>query len=240
MARQPTILPHVLVLAEALRPLAAQLATALAEPAPGAGRGVRLDAVQDHISRIDRAVEGVAASLNRLGAALAAAARALGEGRSPRSGAGGACPADARDSIHRAAGGFAVHVDALCEGYAEVARIPPGSVGKADEGRDLLAAVYRGTLAQIRDWLDEVLHVVDDPVDAMARQGVNAESPAGESVELSFTLTITPPPEVHQLAHWMERQAERAARPAGTGFWSRVAGVALGIGIADWLFLEDD
>ena len=240
MARQPTILPHVLVLAAALRPLAAKLATALARPGPEAGRGVDLDAVKDHISRIDRAVEGAVAGLNQLGAALAAAATALGDGPGPASGARGTCPADARDSIHRAVGGFEAHVDALCDGYAGVAGAPPELLGKADEGRELLAAVYAGTLAQIQDWLDDVLHAVDDPVDAMVRQGLDAQESGKESVELSFTLTIAPPPEVHQLARWMERQTGPAARPAGTGFWSRVAGVALGIGIADWLFLEDD
>lgn len=240
MAKQPTILPHVLVLAEALRPLEAKLATALAKPAPEVRRPIERDAVLDHISRIDRAVEGVVAGLNQLGAALAAAARVLGEGRSAASGAGGACPPQARDAILRAAGGFEARVDALCEGYAEIAGAPPGVRGQAEEGRELLAAIYAGTLVQIQDWLDDVLHVVDDPADALARQGLNAEKSSDESVDLSFMLTITPPPEVDQLARWLERQTERAERPPGTGFWSRVAGVVLGIGIADWLFLEDD
>ena len=55
---------------------------------------------------------------------------------------------------------------------------------------------------------------------------------------LTIDLTLRPPQALEQLVHWAGQNAASAVGRAG--FWSIVAGTVLDIGIADWLFLEDE
>lgn len=100
------------------------------------------------------------------------------------------------------------------------------------QGRDLLAEVHRDVLTQIKDWIEEIVETVKDPLAAVKRRGLQTD----KDVTLTIDLTLRPPQAVEQLVHWAGKNA--ASTVGRAGFWSIVAGTVLGIGIA--LFLEDE
>ena len=85
--------------------------------------------------------------------------------------------------------------------------------------RDLMTAIYRHTLKEIRLWLEEAIAALADPISAMAKRGVDlteqfetlkwATEPDPRNVEIPLTLKLTGAPELSDLTAWMERQVRR-------------------------------
>ncbi len=85
--------------------------------------------------------------------------------------------------------------------------------------RDLMTAVYRHTLNEIRLWLEEVVAGLTDPISELEKRGIGlaeqvetlkwVTEPAPTSVEIPFTLELTPAPELSALTAWSERQVRR-------------------------------
>jgi hypothetical protein len=85
--------------------------------------------------------------------------------------------------------------------------------------RDLMTAIYRHTLNEIRLWLEEVVAGLADPISELEKRGIGlaeqvetlkwVTEPAPTSVQIPFTLELTGAPELSDLTAWMERQVRR-------------------------------
>ena len=215
-----TLLPGVTALGEALRPLLLKLQAQMDAPVCRDLRVVDLASeIADHLDELEDTLQGLVAKANALGELLAREGPVAG--------------------IHRGAGGLEVYLDTLLARYSEVRRWRPGASGAA--ARDSLAGVYRHLLTEVRDWMDELIEAIDDPLAAVKRRGL----PTSGKAHLGFYLTLTEAPELASLHDWLESNLS-GARGYGThsaptekqplGFLGTVAAVALGFGIGSWLF----
>ena len=220
MSTNVTLLPGVADLGEALRPLLLELQTRMVV-------SVRRDLsvsdvageVADHLDEMEDTVSDLAAKVDSLGELLSREGPITG--------------------IHRAAGGLEVYLDTLLTRYSEVRRWRAGASDQ--HARRLLAGAYRHLLTEIRDWMDELIETIDDPLAAVRRRGL----PTSGSVEIPLTLTLTEAPQLAELHDWLESELLGAggygpqpapAEKPGLGFLGTVAAVALGFGIGEWLF----
>jgi hypothetical protein len=137
--------------------------------------------------------------------------------------------------VYRAVGRFEASVDDLLAGYREVCAFDAYS--RDAEARDLLAGVYRHTLMEIRDWLEDLVETLENPMAAVRRRGL----PTTGYVELPLKLTLTAAPELAALARWVEGNAGSVPiGKSGLGFWDTVGALILGWGIGEALFGNDD
>lgn len=152
---------------------------------------------------------------------------------------------DAGDAdVYRAVGRFEAFLDDLLADYHAVRSLQVR--GANVEARDLLAGVYRHFLAEVRDWLGELVETLADPMAAVAKRGL----PTSGRVELPLTLTLTAAPQLEGLSRWAKRQSVslsstqrstgQSSRKSGLGFWGTLGMVALGWGISEALFGDDD
>ena len=208
---QAKLAAEVVALGRALRPTLAKVSATLRSSPPLGGDVATIGSVENHLARLANACDDMVAKVEELGQALAAGSDEL--------------------AIHRAVGAFEAHLQVLRDGYVEV--LAWGGAKSARRGRDLLAEIYRDTLTQIKDWIEEIVETVEDPLAAIKRRGL----PTKGKVNLTIQLTLHAPPELEQLVRWAGKDS---ASEGGGGFWRIVAGTVLGIGIADLLFLEDE
>lgn len=144
---------------------------------------------------------------------------------------------DASDAdVYRAVGRFEAFLGDLLSEYQGLKRL--NAHGADIEGRDLLAGAYRHTLVQIQGWLQDLVDTLADPQTALRRKGLPTTGP----VEIPLTLHLTGAPELVALGHWGERQSGvfSSSRNSGLGFWGTVGALALGWGIGNALFGDDD
>ncbi|MDR2709955.1 MAG: hypothetical protein LBB65_01225 [Burkholderiales bacterium] len=73
--------------------------------------------------------------------------------------------------VYRAVGRFEGTTDDVLSGYSEVCALDAS--GRDVEARDLLVKIYRHTLTEIRDWLNEVIETLTDPKAAIRRRGLS-------------------------------------------------------------------
>ena len=215
-----TLPPRVLALGEALRPLLLKLQAQMDAPVR---RDLRVSdlagEIADHLGGLGDTVSGLEAKVNALGELLAREGPVAG--------------------IHRGAGGLEVYLDTLLARCSEVRRWRPGASGAA--ARDSLAGVYHHLLTEIRDWMDELIEAIDDPLAAVKRRGL----PTSGYVELPISLTLTAAPQLAELRDslepnlpgaWDDDPQPAPAEKPELGFLGTVAAVALGFGIGSWLF----
>ncbi len=131
-------------------------------------------------------------------------------------------------------------LDDLIADYREVRSLD--ALVDDEEGRDLLADVYRHNLVEIRNWLGELVQTLADPLAAARKRGL----PITGRVELPLVLNLTAAPELELLKVWLEGNTNsvvataQPARDSGLGFWGIVGAVVLGWGISEALFGDDD
>lgn len=153
-------------------------------------------------------------------------------------------------AVYRAVGRFEASVRELLAGYHQVLSL--AAFGDGVIARNLLAAAYRHTLNEIHDWLCEVVFTIADPLAAIQRRGL----PTSGHVELPLTLTLTPAPELDELAKWAAQHSARRtprpsprtpaasvttrpAQPKSPGFWDTLTTAILLCGISNALFGSD-
>lgn len=144
---------------------------------------------------------------------------------------------DASDAdVYRAVGRFEAFLDDLLSEYQGLKRL--NAYGADIEGRDLLVGAYRHTLVEIRDWLQDLVDTLANPQAALRRKGLPTTGP----VEIPLTLHLTGAPELAALGRWGERQSGvfSSSKHSGLGFWGTVGALALGWGIGEALFGDDD
>jgi hypothetical protein len=145
--------------------------------------------------------------------------------------------------VYRSVGRFEALLDDLTSDYQDVRAL--NALGADVEARDMLAGVYRHTLVEMRDWMQELVETLADPLSALQRRGL----PTSGHVELPLTLTSAP--QLAGLLQWAKHpsvslttssstSAYRAPRRSGLGFWGMVGAAVLGWCIGEALFGDDD
>lgn len=178
---------HITLLGESLKPLLGKVQDALRDGGRSGASTVSLAA------DASRPLGVLEASLERVSKEVSGA---LGEV---------VATAEVADAeVHRAIGRFESAVDELLGGYARLC----GSRRDAWRWRvhELLVAVYRHTLTELRDWLQDTVATIADPMAAIRKRGL----PTSGQVTLDLTLTFTPAPEGDELLNWIEWQEQRA------------------------------
>lgn len=228
MSDEP-LLPHRLtLLGEAMRPLALKVNSQIDMPAhqTSAVLGIA-DIVSHHLDELQSIVHRLTNRINSLMTDVVSNGEA----------------SDAE--VYRAAGRFEVFLDDLLAGYHDVRALD--AYGADAEARDLLAGVYRHSLVEVRDWLEELVETLADPMSTVKKRGL----PTSGYVELPLTLTLTAAPQLAGLSRWAERESVslsgsqtsvpyQAPRKSGLGFLGAVGAVALGWGIGEALFGDND
>ncbi|THF61655.1 hypothetical protein [Pseudothauera rhizosphaerae] len=98
---------------------------------------------------------------------------------------------------------------------------------------DLLSWVCRHNLDELRDWLDQLIHTLDDPLGVIWRNGAPSDRP----VELSVPLTFTEPPALERLRTVL---AAREPHKSGIGLMGTLGLGVLGYWVVDCLSGDDE
>ncbi|PKM05873.1 MAG: hypothetical protein CVV14_14610 [Gammaproteobacteria bacterium HGW-Gammaproteobacteria-4] len=135
--------------------------------------------------------------------------------------------ADAPDAaaIHRAAGRVEGVVERWLRGFIEVRDAYPGV--EAASVRALLLALYRHSLGELCDWLEQLFNTLQYPLARVAPERLAGPDPV--HLELECSLNLTAPPELIQALSPTPRPDRRSS------LWPLAA--AFGIG---WMLGDDD
>ncbi|MEQ1527519.1 MAG: hypothetical protein ABL911_12340 [Gallionella sp.] len=77
-------------------------------------------------------------------------------------------------------------------------------------GQTLLIEMYSNVLVELHNWMMDMLTFFADPVTWAKQRGL----PTTGHVEISFTLTFTPPPQANELVLWAQNQPGWSATAA--------------------------
>ena len=139
----------------------------------------------DHLEHIGANIERFSAEVNQLGRLVAAA--------------------DTPEyAVHRGAARMEVCLERLLDDYDEVRRAIPGHADS--EGTRLIEKVYRDTLLQIQDWLDETVECLNDPRGALKKRGLVLEE--GKRVPIPLDLEFEAPPSINDLVQWTVQRGD--------------------------------
>lgn len=140
--------------------------------------------------------------------------------------------------VYRAVGRFEGFLDEIINDYRKIGR--QSAFGSDEEARVLLAGIYRHSMREIQVWLQDLVDTLADPKEALRRKGL----PTTGAIEIPLTLTLTTAHELAGLQRWGERHSFYTPSPTptnqGLGFWGTVGAIAIGWGIGEALFGDDD
>jgi hypothetical protein len=221
MTDEITLPPRLVCLGEAMAPVLEKLDAALAEQAlPTVRFGSIVDVIRGGLDAIGRSMPRLSDQVNRLMTDVAA-----NENASDR-------------DVYRAVGRFEGVLDEIISDYQAVSR--QSAYGSDEEACELLAGTYRHSMREIQIWMQDLVDTLADPISALHRKGL----PTTGSIEIPLTLTLTLAPELTGLERWGERHSLYTPSPTptnqGLGFWGTVGAIALGWGIGEALFGDDD
>ncbi|MCY4059992.1 MAG: hypothetical protein OXG44_18565, partial [Gammaproteobacteria bacterium] len=145
------------------------------------------------------------------------------------------------NAVHRGAARMEICLERLLDDYDEVRRANPGHADS--EGFRLIEKVYRDTLLQIQDWLDETVECLNDPMGALKKRGLVLEE--GKRVPITSDLDFEPPQSMRDLERWTLQRGdeliaeERAKLDEASARMSRSGTGCLGLlatfGLGWWL-----
>ena len=182
MANEITLAPRLRWLREALAPVLRKLEAALAEP--------RLPTAPVYSMR-DAVTEGQNA-INVSRVRLKDAVNGLMNSVFERE------EVSDRD-VYQAVWRFEVVLDVLIERYLKICRYcAKGS--RDEEASALLMGMFRHSMREVRDWLQELLDTLTNPRAALLRKGL----PTTGRVRITLTLALRTAPEAERLQQWME------------------------------------
>lgn len=216
------VLPGVISLGKAMSPLRSMLQARMAR-FPDRTLTVQdmSDAISQHGEKLADRMSKLADRINALGAVMSSDGDEI--------------------AMHREVGRLELRVEDLLDDYDELRQWD--AYGADAYARDLLEGIYDHVLTEILHWFDDVVEALADPVAAARCQGL----PTHGRVDLDLRLTITDPPQLDELRHWLAQSGSAtafglAARDgrSGADFWNTVGAVALGYALGDWLFGGDD
>lgn len=221
MTDEITLPPRLVCLGEAMAPVLGKLDAALAEQSqPTVPVGSIVDVIKEGLAALGGSMPRLSDQVNGLMTDVAA-----NESASDR-------------DVYRAVGRFEGVLDEIISNYRKVCR--HSAYGIDEEACELLAGTYRHSMREIQIWLQDLVDTLADPIAALHRKGL----PTTGSIEIPLTLTLTSAPELTGLQLWGERYSLYTPSPTptnqGLGFWGTVGAIAIGWGIGEALFGDDD
>lgn len=219
MTGEITLPPRLVCLSEAMAPVLRKLDNALAEQAVPTVRVESIvDVIRGGLDALGRSMPRLSDQVNGLMTDVAANENA-----------------SARD-VYRAVGRFEGVLDEIISDYQKVSR--QSAYGSDEEVCALLAGTFRHSLQEIQEWLRDVVETLEDPMAALQRK----ELPTTGYVEIPLTLTLTSAPGLAGLQRWGEDHSVYTppAKSQGLGFWGTIGAIAIGCGIGEALFGNDD
>lgn len=108
------------------------------------------------------------------------------------------------NAVHRGAARMEICLERLLDDYDAVRRANPNHADS--EGARLLEKVYRDTLLQIQDWLDETVECLNDPRGALKKRGLVLEE--GKRVPIPLDLEFEAPPSMNDLVQWTVQRGD--------------------------------
>ena len=219
MTDEITLPPRLVCLGEAMAPVLGKLDAALSEQSlPTVRIGSIVDVIRGGLDALGRSMPRLSDQVNGLMTDVAA-----NENVSDR-------------DVYRAVGRFEGVLDEIISDYQKVSR--QSAYGSDEEACELLAGTYRHSLQEIQEWLRDLVETLKDPLAALQRKGL----PTTGYVEIPLTLTLTSAPELAGLQRWGEDHSVYTppAKSQGLGFWGTVGAIAIGWGIGEALFGDDD
>lgn len=217
--------PQLLMLKEALVPVASAARRALARRVRQAGQHfLMLESLSQHMGWIEHALSRLTPRLDGLMSDVM---------QKPTAG-----PLD----VGRSVGRLEEVISELVDGYLLAKASRPDAEGA--EAHSLLLGVYRHHIKELCDWLDEIVTTVSNPSAALSRRGLEPI----DGVVLTVPLNMTSPPEMAKLAELveaiqsrleervnspMESQQTRGDRP---GVLGTIGALAFGLGLSQSVF----
>ena len=232
LAKESMLPPALLVLGEALRPIARKMEKRMRQ-APSRRERQRGDVLEFISRRLQWICDDIEALADAFGVEL-----------------DGTLAGDANDAeVRRAVSRTEMAIDQLLDGYDDVRRAHGDS--RDARGLSLLEDVYLDTLEPILAWLKDILELVDEPSDTWRRRGL----PTKGDVERTLGLDLKPSLHLTPLLRWAQRRAEEtahrhsnvhddrldqeAARNYRRGEYGMMALVLSAFGLG-WLFGDDE
>ena len=204
--------PHMVVLGEALKPVLEKIEAQSSEPPRPIGAAKKFRDVMGH------AANQISASAGRLDDEV----KALN----------GVMHADTPEAqVHRAVSRLEMVLDELLESYADMCHALPSPTD--ERVHRLLLAGLRRMLAQIQEWLRDVVDAMADPKVVLKRRGLPTNGEA--RLDLPLDLDVPEWDEIHALAI-QQGEAEKRAR----GFWKGLAAFVVGIFLGGLFFGDDE
>lgn len=221
MTDEITLPSRLVCLGEAMAPVLGKLDAALSEQSqPTFPVGSIVDVIKEGLSALGGSMPRLSDQVNGLMTDVAA-----NESASDR-------------DVYRAVGRFEGVLDEIISNYRKVCR--HSAYGSDEEACELLAGTYRHSMREILNWLKDLVDTLSDPIAALNRKGL----PTTGSIEIPLTLTLISAPELAGLQRWGERHSLYSPSPTptnqGLGFWGTVGAIAIGWGIGEALFGDDD
>ena len=146
----------------------------------------------------------------------------------------------------RAAGRLEQVLSEFVEGY-QSAKAAHAVDTDSREARSLLLGVYRHHVGVICDWLDDLVHAINNPIAALDKQSI----PVTSNVMLTIALNMTSPSEMAKLdalARRLRQKSEASIEEAPTqpprdapindspGILGTIGALAFGVGLTDAIF----
>ena len=213
---------HVILLGEALAPIAPGARQALTHTEPSSGQAFDpLGDTSRHLGVIQQALKRLKPRLDELMTDVIHKE--------------GASAIDAG----RVAGRLEQVISEFVDGYLDAKASPAD--GEASEAKRLILGVYRHHLTEICEWLEELVAVINHPATALHKRGMAADS----SPQLTVALNLTTPPEMAQLealassfGRAVEVSGEAPCRdedpsPPSPGLLETIGALAFGAGVAE-------
>jgi hypothetical protein len=147
---------------------------------------------------------------------------------------------------NRAAGRLEQVLSEFVEGY-QTAKAAHAVDTDSREARSLLLGVYRHHVRVICDWLDDLVHAINNPIAALDKQAI----PVTSNVMLTIALNMTSPPEMAKLDALAKRLRQKSepsieAVPTqppreapinnGPGILGTIGALAFGVGLTNAVF----
>lgn len=221
MTDEITLPSRLVYLGEAMVPVLRKLDATLAERSlPTVPVGSMTDVIKEGLAALGRSMPRLSDQVNGLMSDVAANESATDL------------------DVYRAVGRFEGVLDEIIRDYRKIDR-HAAFIGD-EEARVLLVRTYRHSMREIQVWLQDLVNTLAAPKEALRRKGL----PTTGTIEIPLTLTLTAAPELAGLQRWGERHSIYTPSPTSTnqglGFWGTVGAIAIGWGIGEALFGDDD
>ena len=183
---------HIVLLTEALRPIYTRLKTEMDSPAKGDASVWELDELMPEIDEHLDVIGGTAVHLEDKIHDLKKEVLLH--------------PDISKPDLYCSVGRFEEVIHKLLIEYSRACRLPAYRMDT--KYRDLIIEIYRYLLSEIKDWLEDFIETVADPMSAYEKRGLSMS----EDITFTFVFEPSEPPQFKELDQWLKRKTTANTR----------------------------